>query len=154
MKALVYHGPGTKAWEDVPDARVEESTDVVVKVKGRLKRDDDAVSISAQELTLPDITDAPSGPPSVPVTISVELPAGAPTLNEVPVRVAITTATHPNVLLVPVTALLARPGGGYQVRLAGGRTATVRPGLFDDATGLVEVSGPGLTAGQKVRVPA
>jgi hypothetical protein len=20
MKALVYHGPGTKAWEDVPDA--------------------------------------------------------------------------------------------------------------------------------------
>ncbi len=32
MKALVYHGPGTKAWEDVPDARVQESTDVVVKV--------------------------------------------------------------------------------------------------------------------------
>src|SRR3954454_22653226 len=33
MKALVYHGPGNKAWEDVPDARVEEPTDVVVKVK-------------------------------------------------------------------------------------------------------------------------
>ena len=32
MKALVYHGPGNKAWEDVPDARVEEPTDVVVKV--------------------------------------------------------------------------------------------------------------------------
>src|SRR4051812_20329337 len=32
MKALVYHGPGSKAWEDVPDARVQESTDVVVKV--------------------------------------------------------------------------------------------------------------------------
>jgi alcohol dehydrogenase len=32
MKALVYHGPGTKAWEDVPDAAVQEPTDVVVRV--------------------------------------------------------------------------------------------------------------------------
>ncbi len=32
MKALVYHGPGQKAWEDVADARLEDPTDVVVKV--------------------------------------------------------------------------------------------------------------------------
>ena len=32
MKALVYHGPGRKAWEDVPDAVVREPTDVVVRV--------------------------------------------------------------------------------------------------------------------------
>ncbi|MCO1656217.1 alcohol dehydrogenase catalytic domain-containing protein [Pseudonocardia humida] len=32
MKALVYHGPGSKAWEDVPDAAVQEPTDVVVRV--------------------------------------------------------------------------------------------------------------------------
>jgi alcohol dehydrogenase len=32
MKALVYHGPGQKAWEDVPDAAVQEPTDVVVRV--------------------------------------------------------------------------------------------------------------------------
>jgi alcohol dehydrogenase len=32
MKALVYHGPGQKAWEDVPDATVQEPTDVVVRV--------------------------------------------------------------------------------------------------------------------------
>src|SRR3712207_2343286 len=32
MKALVYHGPGSKAWEDVPDATVQDPTDVVVKV--------------------------------------------------------------------------------------------------------------------------
>ncbi|WP_326953520.1 alcohol dehydrogenase catalytic domain-containing protein [Amycolatopsis sp. NBC_01286] len=32
MKALVYHGPGAKAWEDVPDAAVQEPTDVVVRV--------------------------------------------------------------------------------------------------------------------------
>jgi alcohol dehydrogenase len=32
MKALVYHGPGQKAWEDVPDATIEEPADVVVRV--------------------------------------------------------------------------------------------------------------------------
>jgi alcohol dehydrogenase len=32
MKALVYHGPGQKAWEDVRDATIEEPTDVVVRV--------------------------------------------------------------------------------------------------------------------------
>jgi alcohol dehydrogenase len=32
MKALVYHGPGSKSWEDVPDAAVQDPTDVVVKV--------------------------------------------------------------------------------------------------------------------------
>jgi alcohol dehydrogenase len=32
MKALVYHGPGSKAWEDVPDPTIEEPTDVVVRV--------------------------------------------------------------------------------------------------------------------------
>jgi alcohol dehydrogenase len=32
MKALVYHGPGRKAWEDVPDAAIAEPTDVVVRV--------------------------------------------------------------------------------------------------------------------------
>jgi alcohol dehydrogenase len=33
MKALVYHGRGQKAWEDVPDATIEEPTDVVVRVE-------------------------------------------------------------------------------------------------------------------------
>ena len=33
MKALVYHGPGNKAWEQFPDATVQEPTDVVVKVE-------------------------------------------------------------------------------------------------------------------------
>lgn len=32
MKALVYHGPGKKAWEQVPDAVIQEPTDVVVRV--------------------------------------------------------------------------------------------------------------------------
>ena len=33
MKALVYHGPGNKAWEDVPDAAIKDPTDVVVRVE-------------------------------------------------------------------------------------------------------------------------
>ncbi|RZL74323.1 MAG: alcohol dehydrogenase, partial [Rhodococcus sp. (in: high G+C Gram-positive bacteria)] len=33
MKALIYHGPGRKAWEDVPDATIEKPTDVVVKIE-------------------------------------------------------------------------------------------------------------------------
>lgn len=32
MKALVYHGPGRKAWEDVPTAAVVADTDAVVRV--------------------------------------------------------------------------------------------------------------------------
>lgn len=32
MKALVYHGPGKKSWEDVPDPTIIDSTDAVVKI--------------------------------------------------------------------------------------------------------------------------
>jgi alcohol dehydrogenase len=32
MKALVYHGPGQKAWENVPDPKIIDSTDVIVQV--------------------------------------------------------------------------------------------------------------------------
>lgn len=32
MKALVYHGPGKKQWEDVPDATIQDPTDVIVRV--------------------------------------------------------------------------------------------------------------------------
>lgn len=32
MKALVYGGPGTKAWKDVPDPGIVEPTDAVVRI--------------------------------------------------------------------------------------------------------------------------
>jgi hypothetical protein len=57
-----------------------------------------------------------------------------------------------------VTALLAQAGGGYAVEVtaAGVRNhlVGVSLGLFDDAEGLVQVTGSGLTAGQQVVVPA
>ena len=71
--------------------------------------------------------------------------------------VAITTASVRNALVVPVNALLALAGGGYAVELAeaGGthRLVGVEVGLFDDAEGLVQVTGAGLAAGQRVVVP-
>jgi alcohol dehydrogenase len=32
MKALVYHGPGHKSWDDVPDPRITADTDAIVRV--------------------------------------------------------------------------------------------------------------------------
>jgi alcohol dehydrogenase len=32
MKALVYHGPGERLWEEVPDPGIQEPTDVVVRI--------------------------------------------------------------------------------------------------------------------------
>jgi alcohol dehydrogenase len=32
MKALVYHGPGVKAWEEVPDPTIQVETDAIVRV--------------------------------------------------------------------------------------------------------------------------
>lgn len=32
MKALVYHGPNRRAWEDVPDPSIQEPTDAVVRI--------------------------------------------------------------------------------------------------------------------------
>jgi len=42
MKALVYHGPGEKAWEEVPDPVIAADTDAVVRV--------DAVTICGTDL--------------------------------------------------------------------------------------------------------
>jgi threonine dehydrogenase-like Zn-dependent dehydrogenase len=32
MKALVYHGPGQRAWESVPDPKLQDPTDVIVRI--------------------------------------------------------------------------------------------------------------------------
>jgi alcohol dehydrogenase len=33
MKALVYHGPGLKSWDEVPDPRIVQETDAIVRVE-------------------------------------------------------------------------------------------------------------------------
>ncbi len=32
MRALVYHGPRSKAWEEVPDPDMQDDTDAVIRV--------------------------------------------------------------------------------------------------------------------------
>jgi hypothetical protein len=95
---------------------------------------------------------------TITVLVSLDNPKAAGSLNRAPVVVTITTRSVPNALVVPVTALLAQPSGGYAVEAvgAGGRhhLVQVTAGLFDDAAGLVQVTGTGLAAGQKVVVAA
>jgi hypothetical protein len=71
--------------------------------------------------------------------------------------VNITTATARSALGVPVGALLAQSSGRYAVEVVGaGNTRHLVPvmiGIFDDADGMVQVSGA-LTPGQLVVVPA
>jgi alcohol dehydrogenase len=54
MKALVYHGPGQKAWQDVPEPVITADTDAIVRV--------DAVTICGTDLHIlkgdvPEVTD-------------------------------------------------------------------------------------------------
>jgi hypothetical protein len=96
--------------------------------------------------------------PTVPVTIRPTDPTATGSLDQAPVLVAITERTMHNVLTVPVYALLALAGGGYAVEVANAdgtrQLVPVSPGLFDDAAGVVQVTGSGLAAGQHVVVPA
>jgi hypothetical protein len=165
---------GTTARPDQPVLSVTSTTPVVTAQvameRRRLVRVGDQVTVTltgvapfpgtVRRVGRPDGTASQSGESNansatstVPVTIRVTPPRGAGDLDQAPVQVAITRQTHENVLLVPVSALLARPGGGYQVRLESGLYVQVEPGLFDSVTGKVEVSGH-LTVGQRVQVPA
>src|SRR5690242_1487131 len=96
-----------------------------------------------------------AGQATVQVTIRLGRPSPAGRLDQAPVTVGIVSARARGVLAVPVSALVALAGGGYAVEVVhgpGGHLITVRTGLF--AQTLVQVSGPGLTAGQRVEVPA
>jgi peptidoglycan hydrolase-like protein with peptidoglycan-binding domain len=120
-------------------------------------------------VTLPDGTSTPGVISSVgkvasgsgssaTVTVDVTLrhPKAAGRLDEAPVTVSITSGSVRAALAVPVAALQATPRG-YVVEVVGSHghhLVKVTPGLFDDAAGMVAVTGPGLAAGQRVVVPA
>jgi hypothetical protein len=99
-----------------------------------------------------------SATPTVAADVAFSDPGATGTWDQAPVQVGITTASVPDALTVPVAALLAQSGGGYAVEVVGAgpsnHLVTVSLGLFDDADGLVQVSGSGLAAGEKVVVPA
>jgi hypothetical protein len=99
----------------------------------------------------------PSSVTAIPVQVKLTDPRAAGTLDQAPVTVNIATGTARGALVVPVTALVARPAGRYAVEVAGRgssrRWVPVTPGIFDDASGLVQVTGA-LTPGERVVVAA
>ena len=100
-------------------------------------------------------TPGSEGPATVPLTISLVKPGKELVdLDQAPVQVDVISRRRRNVLTVPVTALLAGPKGGYQVAVLDGaarRLVQVVPGLYDDQSGTVEVTG--VEEGAKVEVP-
>jgi peptidoglycan hydrolase-like protein with peptidoglycan-binding domain len=102
---------------------------------------------------------SPGGPQqaTITVTITLDTPDAVAGLDQAPVQVAIITSQHEGVLAVPVTALVAAADGGYQIivdQAGTRRRITVRPGIFDEITNLIEVTGTALAPGQQVEVPA
>jgi hypothetical protein len=102
-------------------------------------------------------SDSDSSTATIPVYVTLKRPAAVGRLEQAPVQVQITTAGVRDALSVPVTALVARAGGGYAVETVDvdgqHRLVPVELGMFDHAEGLVQVSGAGLRAGQRVVVP-
>jgi peptidoglycan hydrolase-like protein with peptidoglycan-binding domain len=113
--------------------------------------------------TVPSNSSSQGGPggasdtPTIEVDVTPTDPAATGHLDQAPVSVSITTASVTNALVVPVNALLALAGGGYaleEIRASGAhQLVAVDVGLFDDALGLVQVTGAGLAAGQRIVVP-
>ena len=97
-----------------------------------------------------------SSSPTIAVDVRLLDAAAAGHFDQAPVEVSITEQTVRHATAVPVDALVALAGGGYAVEVvkANGthQLVAVRPGLFDDAQGLVQVSGD-LAPGERVVVP-
>ena len=68
MRALVYHGPGQKAWEEVPDPEITDDGDVIVRV--------DATTICGTDITITTgLVDASSTPTLMRLVTSGQLDA-------------------------------------------------------------------------------
>ncbi|MDQ6773217.1 MAG: peptidoglycan-binding protein, partial [Candidatus Dormibacteraeota bacterium] len=113
------------------------------------------VSVGAVATVAASQQGAPPPRPTVPVTVDVADQHALAGYDQAPIRVLVTDTVHRGVLAVPVTALLAEGDSAYAVRLVQGdqrRLVAVVPGLFSDS-GIVEITGPGLRAGDIVEVP-
>jgi hypothetical protein len=96
--------------------------------------------------------------PTITVLVKPTHPAATGTWDNASVDVNITTSIVRHALIVPVDALLASASGGYAVEVV---TATgihelvpVSLGMFDDASGVVQVTDTHLQVGEKVVVPS
>ncbi|MGW1786780.1 peptidoglycan-binding protein, partial [Streptomyces sp. NPDC002143] len=114
-------------------------------VKGR-------VASVGKQATAPEGGEGGSGQAAtIPVTITMEDQKTIGRLESGPVTVEYVGNEVKDVLAVPVAALVALAEGGHGLETADGRFVAVRTGLFAD--GNVEVSGPTVREGLKVRIP-
>jgi hypothetical protein len=83
------------------------------------------------------------GDATIAVKVTFDDPATAPKLDQAPVKVRVTTNAARNVMAVPVSALLARSGGGYVLErlTAEGITEQVPVQLGTFADNFVQVTG-------------
>lgn len=100
---------------------------------------------------------APEAQPTISVTITLDQAAATAELDQAPVQVTITTELRTGVLAVPVTAVRAADAAGkYEIVVVDGgtrRALRVQPGLLDERSSLIEITGDGLAEGMKVEVP-
>ncbi|HEY7260247.1 MAG TPA: hypothetical protein VH589_02040 [Trebonia sp.] len=118
----------------------------------------DSASTQGKVTSVGAVASGTAGNTTIQVTVTLTHPQVAGTLDQAPVTVYITTASSPGpVLAVPVAALQAQSSGRYAVEVTGeGSTRRLVPvavGIFDDNSGLVQVTGA-LTPGELVVVPA
>ncbi|MGW2632821.1 peptidoglycan-binding protein [Streptomyces chattanoogensis] len=92
--------------------------------------------------------------PKITVRIAFADPGRVSAFDRSPVTVDVVGEVREDVLTVPVSALLALPGGGFGVQVVeGGRAREVRVKLGMFGQGRVEITGGGLKPGMKVGVP-
>jgi len=103
-------------------------TDVVCVVRGRVSSRDDAVSVYAQELTLPDIKEGPRGP----VVVNLPLARATDALAEEIKRVL---GEHPGATEVHLK--LTQPGRSLLMKVEDRLRVTASPALFGDLKALL-----------------
>lgn len=133
--ALVHRGDRVRV--TLPNGRV---------VRGRIERVGRVARAEAGGAQAP----GGDGAPVIDVTVAVPGGRRLGPLDEAPVTVAIRRRARRGVLAVPLIALLARPGGGYALEVAGRRQRLLAVRLGLAADGFVEVFGKGLSDGLRV----
>lgn len=141
---------GTKATIELPDHTTAEAEVTDIGTPSTSQGDDSSSGSGA-----PGSSDSGSSEDAtLPIELTVKDQKGLGRYQAAAVQVTLKADSRKDVLVVPVSALVARPGGGYAVEVVtanGTEHRPVRLGMFAD--GNVEVSGAGIEEGTLVGVP-